>query len=238
MGWLKYCPIVMKTSIFITFIFMFNPYDSYSQSLQFEYGAMNHFTYIEQSTTYSEESTHENDYLALYYSHKLKEKINMILGYTQYRPYTEFNIESNPNTNLISKAKASGICNNYVVGINYYMIDKRVKIISELLLHGSVIKKSLSSISGLSNKPYQGTIQTKVYEGFQILPDFRLNIEAKIYKGIRFYINSGYMIGFKKVQDLIIKHSLNGVKQPDGLNYINGTNWHIGIGLKYDWSKK
>jgi hypothetical protein len=42
------------------------------------------------------------------------------------------------------------------------------------------------------------------------------------------------MYGHKTMQELVIKPKLNDIRQPNGLNYIDGTNYHLAIGMGID----
>ena len=224
---------------YFIFIFIFYISKIYSQSIQLEYGGMGFLSKIEKKIPFSKNNyDNTNSFLTFLYKQKIKNNFFLSLGYTQYRPGVSFNIEEDPETSVYSLGSGSVLCRNFIVGLEYEKkYRKRIFISSSFLLHTSDSKKQLLSVFQDKFDKYKITLIPKVYEGLQLLPDFRLSIGIRFLKRYNFFVTGGYLFGFRKIQDLIFEYSLNGVPQPTGINYTTGTNYHVGLGLRYDFKK-
>ena len=225
--------------IFSSFILIFFLSKTFAQSIQLEYGGMAFLSKIEQKIPNTIENyDNTNSFLTFLYKNRLKNNFFVSLGYTQYRPGVAINFSKDPNANILNFGTGAVLCRNFITGIEYERkILKRIFIAPSVLIHFSKSQKQLISDWDHNFGSYRGVSSEKVYEGLQLLPDFRLSIGVKFLKRYNFFITGGYLFGFKKIQDLIFEYSLNGVPQPTGINYTTGTNYHVGLGLRYDFKK-
>ena len=225
--------------LFSSFILVFFFSKVPAQSIQLEYGGMAFLSKIEQKIPNTIENyDNTNSFLTFIYRNKLKNNFFVSLGYTQYRPGVAINFSKDPNANILNFGTGAVLCRNFISGVEYERkISKRVFISSAVFIHFSKSQKQLISDWDHNFGLYQGVSSEKVYEKFQLLPDFRLSIGIRFLKRYNFFVTGGYLFGFTKIQDLIFEYSLNGVPQPTGINYTTGTNYHVGLGLKYDFKK-
>ena len=224
---------------YLILIFIFYTCRAYSQSIQLEYGGMGFLSKIEKKIPYSKNNyDNTNSFLTFLYKQKIKNSFFLALGYTQYRPGVGLNIEDDPETSVLSIGSGAVLCRNFIVGLEYEKkIGKRIFISPSFLLHMSRSEKQLLGVFQDEFDKYKITLIPKIYERVQLLPDFRLSIGIRFLKRYNFFVTGGYLFGFRKIQDLIFEYSLNGVPQPTGINYTTGTNYHVGLGLRYDFKK-
>ena len=204
--------------IFSSFILIFFLSKTFAQSIQLEYGGMAFLSKIEQKIPNTIENyDNTNSFLTFLYKNRLKNNFFVSLGYTQYRPGVAINFSKDPNANILNFGTGAVLCRNFITGIEYERkILKRIFIAPSVLIHFSKSQKQLISDWDHNFGSYRGVSSEKVYEGLQLLPDFRLSIGVKFLKRYNFFITGGYLFGFKKIQDLIFEYSLNGVPQPTG----------------------
>ena len=224
---------------FSSFILIFFLSKTFAQSIQLEYGGMAFLSKIEQKIPYSKNNyDNTNSFLTFLYRQNIKNNLHVSIGYTQYRPGVSLNIADDPSSNVLSLGNGSVLCRNVIIGLDYEKkISKRIFIVPSILFHISRSERQFLTAFNFDFNQYKVTLRPKIYENYQILPDFRISIGVKFLKRYNFFITGGYLFGFKKIQDLIFEYSLNGVPQPTGINYTTGTNYHVGLGLRYDFKK-
>jgi hemolysin activation/secretion protein len=222
------------------FIFFLYKGSLTAQSVSLYNGWQFYQSYFDQKNMYAKQGSNDDNYTAVVFTFPIQ-KVEMNIGFFGVRPSTGYSFK-HPETIIRGNYSSSIFSISPFIGANYlFKLKPRLNIGIGTNFNAFYTKKSLLANVQITigGSQYVSQSKTIVNQGWQFIPEFKSMIvyDFKRIKKLSFITSFGYIFGHKRIQTVTVAYTIKNQAEEKIQTYINGTNFNVGIGLKYSLRK-
>ncbi len=177
-----------------------------------------------------------DDYFSFHFDYYAKnKKVQLGLAYAFYRGTTGFKLKTDF---WRGNATAATTVHRYELkgGYNLLKSSSGLKLMPQLriIFENAVATASFSERAYIDSRiddNYEGPIFVDPFDSFQILPGLGIDLDWNYWWRLHFVLNVYHAWGHKPFQKYYFEYTYDGVEQPRGEWYSDGTGWFLSAGM-------